>query len=114
MAKSEPTDLETFTDMELLDEMSRRYDKFVAIRPARRVKGRTVIYCRTSELKGEAPFELISALNLIYNAQIGLIKNCFTKFVDDDYDYGDDKNFGLGSGDTFRMIDDDGEEDDEG
>lgn len=69
-------DLDTKTDRELIDELSSRYDKLIVIRPDRKKENKVLVFCNTKN-DMDVPYTLIEATEMLQDAHIGLITDCF-------------------------------------
>ena len=68
--------LETYTDRELIKELSSRHDKILVIRPDIKNTSRLKVYCNTVN-DIDAPYTLIDATEMLQDAQIAIITDCF-------------------------------------
>lgn len=89
--------LSTHTDLELLEELSSRHGKFIAIRPEVKDPQVLKVFCNTPCITGDsAPYELYTALNMLDDAAKAIIKDCFNNkqnFVKGEDDNDDDGIF---------------------
>ena len=73
--------METKTDTELIDELASRHDELIVIRPkasnmANKVE--LVVFCKTKTTP-DGLYDLFEAIELIHDAEVGLIRDCLIK-----------------------------------
>jgi hypothetical protein len=73
--------LDTKTTSELIDELAKRYDELIVIRPkASNVVGSDTklnVFCKTKVEDGG--YDIMQAVELLHDAQVGLLKDCLVK-----------------------------------
>ena len=85
--------LSTFTDIELIEELSSRHDRLIVIKPELKNPQFLKIYCSTPcKSDVSAPYELYTALAMLNDAVMGIIKDCFSNKQNFAGGEGDDGN----------------------
>ncbi|KKM73901.1 hypothetical protein LCGC14_1405810 [marine sediment metagenome] len=70
--------METKTDAELIEELARRHDELIVIRPnaSNRAGSRDELktFCKTKTPDGS--YDLFEAIEMLHAAQVGLMRDC--------------------------------------
>lgn len=70
------SDLETYTDKELIKELATRHNDLIVIRPNRKKDDKLKVFTRTRICEGgEHSYDVLEAVQLLHDAQIGIMKD---------------------------------------
>lgn len=70
-------DIEFLTDRELIDELAKRHDRLIIIRPRREDDKKIIVYAKTETDDGT--YDLLEATGMLQEALIGLMNDCLVK-----------------------------------
>lgn len=69
--------IEFLTDRELIDELAKRHDRLIVIRPRREEDEKIIVFAKTECEDGT--YDLFEATGMLHDAQLGLLNDCLIK-----------------------------------
>jgi len=73
----EGLNMEFITDVELIEELAKRHDRLIVIRPRREDDEKITVFAKTECEDGT--YDLFEATGMLQDAQLGLLNACLVK-----------------------------------